>query len=357
MRGRLSAAAAVFAAALGFMAAGPARAADQSVIDAANKEGKVVFYTGIERPAAEALIAAFKKKYPSIDAEAVRASSSKLATRLDAEIEANRVEGDVFEFSLTYLTDDLKNRGEILHYDSPEYAAYPAQYKDPGYWAATGISSVIILVNTDMVDAANMPTSWWDLTKPFWKDKLTIDNLEVSGTGYSWLIAVVNNDKLGWKYIEALGKNNISLERGHAGMAQKVAAGEYAAATEMSDFHMKNLRNASASVPVRGIWPTEGVPQEPWTAGILKRAPHPNAAKLFLDFLLSKEGQTLYASAMGWTSARTDGSKSTLAEAPDHVTKMDSGLTPEQALKVRDEYVARWKKLWNVSGDAPTDAQ
>ena len=146
----------------------------------------------------------------------------------------------------------------------------------------TGVSSIIILLNTRRVDEPNVPRSWWDLTKPYWKNKLTIDNLEVSGTGYNWLIAIVSDERLGWKFIEELGRNKPVLERGHAGMAQKVAAGEYAAAVEMADFHLKNIRAAAPSVPVRGVWPREGVPREPWTAGILKRAPHPNAAKLDL---------------------------------------------------------------------------
>src|SRR6516165_9687565 len=81
--------------------------------------------------AAQALVNAFEKKYPFISAEAVRASSSKIATRLDAEIEADRVQGDVFEFSLLYLTTSLRKRGEILKYDSPDYAHYPAAYSDP----------------------------------------------------------------------------------------------------------------------------------------------------------------------------------------------------------------------------------
>jgi iron(III) transport system substrate-binding protein len=342
----------VACAALAFgLAAQPAVAADQAVIDAAKKEGKVVFYTGIEREAAETIAAGFKKKYPFISAEMVRASSSKLATRLDAEIEANRVQGDVFEFSLLYLTTDLQRRGEILQYDSPEYASFPKEYTSPGYWAATGLSSVIILVNTKKVDSANMPTSWWDLTKPYWKGKLTIDNLEVSGTGYNWLAAIVNTEGLGWKFIEELGKNNVNLERGHAGMAQKVAAGEYSGAAEMSDFHLHNLQLTSATVPVKGIWPKEGVPREPWTAGILKRAPHPNAAKLFLDYLLSQEGQAAYAKAMGWSSARADVAK--LADAPADVKALKSGLTPEEVLKVRDEYVAKWRTLWSIKGDAP----
>src|SRR6516225_10273901 len=98
-----------------------ASAAGQAIIDAAKTEGKLVIYTGIERAAAQALINAFGKKYPFIAAEPVRASSSKIATRLDAEIAADRVQGDFFEFSLLYLTTSLRQRGEILKYDSPEY--------------------------------------------------------------------------------------------------------------------------------------------------------------------------------------------------------------------------------------------
>ena len=342
----------VLSAALGF-AAPVARAADQAVIDAAKKEGKLVFYTGIERASAQTIIDGFKKRYPFIAAETIRASSSKLATRLDAEIEANRVQGDVLEFSLLYLTTDLQKRGELLQYDSPEYANYPASAMSRGYWAASGLSSVIIIANSRKVDNANMPQSWWDLTKPYWRNRLTIDNLEVSGTGYNWIVAIVNSPELGWNFIEALGKSKPALERGHAGMAQKVAAGEYSGAAEMTDFHLHNLRIASASVPVRGIWPKEGVPREPWTIGILRRAPHPNAARLFLDYLLSQEGQTLYVKAMGWSSARSDVSGPDFAEAPAEIKTLSSGMSPEQALKVRDEYVARWKQLWGLGGALP----
>src|SRR5215470_3999740 len=201
-----------------------AGATDQAIVDAAKTEGRLVVYTGVERAAAQALVNAFQKKYPFIAAEPVRASSSKIATRLDAEIEADRVQGDVFEFSLLYLTASLQQRGEILKYDSPEYAHFPASTADPGYWAATGVSSIIILLNSRKVDEANIPKSWWDLAKPYWKNKLTIDNIEVSGTGYNWLVAIVNDQRLGWKFIEEIGRNKPVLERGHAGMAQKVAA-------------------------------------------------------------------------------------------------------------------------------------
>src|SRR6266849_3069951 len=89
------------------LAADGAGAADQAIVDGASKEGRLVIYTGVERGAAQALVNAFAKKYPFISAETVRASSSKVATRLDAEIEAGRVQGDVFEFSLPYLTTAL----------------------------------------------------------------------------------------------------------------------------------------------------------------------------------------------------------------------------------------------------------
>ena len=326
---------------------------EASVIEGAKREAKLVIYTGVERAAAQVLVNAFKSKYPFIAAETVRASSSKLATRLDAELEANRVGGDVIEFSLLYLTTSLQQRGELLQYDSPEYAKYPRQYSAPGYWAASGVSNIIVLVNTRKVDEANIPQSWWDLAKPFWKDKLTIDNLEVSGTGYNWLTAIVNDASLGWRFIEALGKNRPGIERGHAGMAQKVAAGEYAGAAEMSDFHLKNLRDAAAAVPLRGVWPSEGVPSEPWTSAILKRAPHPNAARLFLDFLLSREGQSLYVQTMGWVSARPDVAPPEFREMPQGVKTLESNLSPDEALQVREQYVARWKQLWGLGKTLP----
>ena len=326
---------------------------EASVIEGAKREAKLVIYTGVERAAAQVLVNAFKSKYPFIAAETVRASSSKLATRLDAELEANRVGGDVIEFSLLYLTTSLQQRGELLQYDSPEYAKYPRQYSAPGYWAASGVSNIIVLVNTRKVDEVNIPQSWWDLAKPFWKDKLTIDNLEVSGTGYNWLTAIVNDASLGWRFIEALGKNRPGIERGHAGMAQKVAAGEYAGAAEMSDFHLKNLRDAAAAVPLRGVWPSEGVPSEPWTSAILKRAPHPNAARLFLDFLLSREGQSLYVQTMGWVSARPDVAPPGFQEMPGGVKTLESNLSPDEALQVREQYVARWKQLWGLGKTLP----
>ena len=326
---------------------------EASVIEGAKREAKLVIYTGVERAAAQVLVNAFKSKYPFIAAETVRASSSKLATRLDAEIEANRVGGDVIEFSLLYLTTSLQQRGELLQYDSPEYATYPREYSAPGYWAASGVSNIIVLLNTRKIDEANIPQSWWDLAKPFWKDKLTIDNLEVSGTGYNWLTAIVNDASLGWRFIEALGKNRPGIERGHAGMAQKVAAGEYAGAAEMSDFHLKNLRDAAAAVPLRGVWPSEGVPSEPWTSAILKRAPHPNAARLFLDFLLSREGQSLYVQTMGWVSARPDVAPPEFREMPQGVKTLESNLSPDEALQVREQYVARWKQLWGLGKTLP----
>src|SRR5207244_6836040 len=144
---RLAALAACSALGVALMVA-RAGAADPDVIEAAKKEGKLVVYTGVERAAGQALVSAFQKKYPFVAAESVRASSSKLATRLDAEIAADRVQSDVFEFSLLYLTKALQKRGELLKYDSPEYVHYPAPYAAPGCWAATGASDIRILRHT-----------------------------------------------------------------------------------------------------------------------------------------------------------------------------------------------------------------
>ena len=333
------------------LAASVARAADPSpaeILAGAKKEGALVWYSGGDRDPTQAMLDGFTKKYPFIKAELVRASSSELATRVEAELAANRVQGDVFEYSLEYLTTDLEHRGELLEYDSPDYAAFPPEYAKRGLWAATGLSTILILVNTNKVDAANMPASWSDLAKPFWRNKLTIDNLEVSGTGYNWLYDIVGKTGPGWDLVEAIGKNKPILERGHAGMAQKTAAGEYAASIEMSDFHLYALRNKNPSVPLRGIWPKEGDPREVWTAGIYKRAPHPNAARLFMGYLLSQEGQALYTKVMGRVSARADVPLPDFPDMPKQVSYIKHLGTPEEQLKARPELVAKWKQLWGL---------
>jgi iron(III) transport system substrate-binding protein len=339
------------AAAALLLAVGQASAADTSkaeILAGAQKEAALIWYSGGDRDPTQEMLNGFAKKYPFIKPELVRASSSELATRVEAEIAANRVQGDVFEYSTEYLTTDLDRRGEILDYNSSEYAHFPAQFAKPGHWAATGVSTILIMVNTNKVDAANMPAGWSDLAKPYWRNKLVIDNLEVSGTGYNWLYDIVGPSGPGWDLVEAIGKNKPSLERGHAGMAQKVAAGEYAAAIEMSDFHLYALRSRTPSVPLRGIWPKEGEPREVWTAGIYKRAPHPNAARLFIDFLLSQEGQALYTKLMGRVSARADVALPSFPEMPAEVHYIAHQGTPEQQLKARPELVAKWKTLWGL---------
>jgi iron(III) transport system substrate-binding protein len=333
------------------VSASSVRAADPTpaeIMDGAKKEAKLVWYSGGDRDPTQGMLSAFEKKYPFIRSELVRASSSELATRVEAEIAADRVQGDVFEYSTDYLTGALDQRGEILEYNSPEYAHFPAEFAKPGHWAATGLSTILILVNTNRVDAANMPISWHDLAKPFWKGKLVIDNLEVSGTGYNWLYDIVGPNGPGWDLVADIGKNKPGLERGHAGMAQKVAAGEYAAAIEMSDLHLYALRNRTPSIPLRGVWPTEGDPREIWSAGIYKRAPHPFAARLFMDYLMSAEGQTLYTKLMGRVSARADVALPNFPEMPSQVAYIHHEGTPEETLKARGDYVSKWKSLWGL---------
>ena len=96
------------------------------------------------------------------------------------------------------------------------------------------------------------------------------------------------------------------------------------------------------------MWPKEGVPREPWTAGILKRAPHPNAARLFLDFLLYKEGQTIYVKTMGWLLARADVALPGFKDMPADEKLLKAPMSAAAALKVRDSYVDKWKQLWGI---------
>ena len=100
----------------------------------------------------------------------------------------------------------------------------------------------------------------------------------------------------------------------------------------------------------KGAQPSDRVTRFLDAAGILKRAPHPNAARLFMDFILSRDGQDIYVKMMGWRSARPDVSPPDIKEAPAEVRTISARLSVEEALKVRDGYVAKWKQVWGLGG-------
>ena len=274
----------------------PARAAEQAVIDAAKKEGEVVWYTTqIVNQLAVPMAAAFKKKY-GVEVKYIRANTTEVTLRVMNEAKAGRVQADVIDGTST--TSALSKDGHILAWLPDAVKRFPKDmYAADSTWLATNIYILTPAFNTELVKTGTEPRTYDDLLKPQWKGKMVWGSSASSSAGPGFIGTVLKEmgpDK-GRAYLDQLAKQQVTgLNVAARQVLDQVIAGEYVVALQIFNNHA--VISAAKGAP--SAW----IPMEPATgllsvASILKAAPHPNAAKLFLEFLISEEGQLLYKKA------------------------------------------------------------
>ncbi len=282
----------VFAAAL--LAAATAQGADDALIAAAKKEGRVTWYTTqiisqIVRPTVDA----FEKKY-GIKVDYIRGNAIELSLRVSTEGKAGRIIADVVDGTGTAV--NLRREGLIAKYQPAN--ALPAQFRDPdGYWVATNLYVLSFAYNTDLVKKDEVPRTWQDLLNPKWKGRIAWNITPSAGAAQGFIgtvLAELGEDK-GKAYLRELAKQNVvGLKVAARQVVDRVVAGEYAIAINIYNNHP--LVSAEQGAPVN--WS----PSQPATAvfsiaALTEKAPHPNAGKLLIDFITSPEGQKIYAAA------------------------------------------------------------
>ena len=163
------------AAALWSFTSSARAAVADSVVDAAKKEGEIVFYGTMELTLSQKLASLFSKKYPFIKTNVIRLGSERLAERVTVEGHAKTVKADVIHESEMDFYGLLK-KGLIDAYDSPQRAAFRPQYKDEkGLWTVNSETLNVIAFNTNLVKGLDVPKSFADLLAPKWKGKILID--------------------------------------------------------------------------------------------------------------------------------------------------------------------------------------
>ena len=258
----------------------------QDVKSLAEAEGKMMFYASFNATDSKVLIDGFKQIYPKIDATFYRATDAQLMERILTEGRAGRNLWDVM-MSSSFYGYNLKKRGMLAAYDSPERKFYRDGYKDPqATWTSIYTNYGAFGFNARNVSKASVPKSYADLLKPEWKGNIGIDS-----RAYEWFGTLVKamGDEKGLAYMRELAKQ-VQLRNGRQILSQLVAAGEFKGALSAYSTQFEQMKPAGAPVdwvylnPVfANIHPT----------GISAKAPHPNAARLFIDFVLSKRGQEL----------------------------------------------------------------
>jgi iron(III) transport system substrate-binding protein len=254
----------------------------------AKQEGRIVFYTSWGPSDADYVIKGFERKYPPLKVEAVRASSERTLNRLLTEQRAGRFLGDVVAIS-GIQAGILKEKGALGPYRSNETVNFPADWRDrDGYGAGLHQTIYVIGYNSKLVRGDAVPKGYEDLLHPRWKGQLGWDPEEYYLFG---ALMKARGKEGGLELWRRLAEQQINFRKGYTLIAELVAAGEFPLAVSLYQHRVDEYADKGA--PLQWVAPDPLVGGDPNKIALLKNAPRPNAAKLFIDFMLSIEGQKL----------------------------------------------------------------
>ncbi|MBZ5758439.1 ABC transporter substrate-binding protein [Rhizobium sp. VS19-DR104.2] len=279
----IATAAALFVASLAGL---PASAAD------------LVLYTSQPNEDAQATVDGFMAANPSIKVDWVRDGTPKIMAKLQAEMAAGNPVADVLLIAHTVTLERLKEAGKLMAYKSPEAVNYDASLYDAGgYYYSTKLITTGIVYNTA---AAMKPTSWQDLTKPEAKGLVVMPSPLTSGAALIHAQTLAGVPSLGWEFYKSLAANGAIASGGNGQVLKSVASGEKAYGM-IVDY--MPIREKAKGAPLAFVFPTEGVSAVTEPVAILSTAKHAEAAKAFVDYVLSEKGQAGFVK-LGYIPAR-----------------------------------------------------
>ena len=262
----------------------------QKATAAAHKEGSFTLYTSFAEKDLSPLIAAFEKKH-GIKVNVWRSGSENVLRRTVTEAAARRYEVDAVHSSA--LEMEALHREKLLQPVAPPHSAelIAGALRPHREWIASYLSVWVQAYNTSLVRKEDLPRTFQDLLDPKWKGKLGIEaNVP---EWYSTVVLDMGEEKGIRFFRDLVGRNGISVRRGHTLLNNLVIAGDVALALTVYHFMPEGARRKGATIDWFVLEPAvarlSGI-------GIARRAPHPNAALLFYDFILSTEAQQLLLS-------------------------------------------------------------
>ena len=297
--------------------------------ETAETESKVVYYSSMNTTDVKALADSFKQLYPKIEPQFYRAGDSQLMEKMLAEARAGRPQWDVVSMTGFY-GHLLKKRAMLELYDSPERKYFRDAYKDPNAaWTSIYTTYAVFGYNTRSVPKSALPRSYADLLKNEWKGQVGIES-----RCYEWFATTLRNlggEEKGLALMRRLAQQDLQPRSGRTLIAQLVAAGEFKSSLSVYSQQYEILKSTSA--------PVEWVTLDPVYAsvhptGIAAKAAHPNAAKLLMDFLLSKRGQEILRSLR-----RIPDRSDTPPDPPRLIEGIRPAVTPSEVYDDFDRYV------------------
>jgi len=315
-----------------------------ALIEAAKKEGKLVFYTAMDLQLAERFGRTFEQKYPGIAVRVERSGAERVFQRIDQEYRSNIRAVDVVNTADQAHCIIWKRNGWLAAYLPEEVAKnFDKRYYDPD---ALHVTTRVLVspfgYNTKLVKAEDAPKSFADLLDPKWAGKMVKGHPAYSGTIMNATFQIARD--LGWEYFEKLAKQRVMQVQSATDTPKKIALGERAIMIDGAGYLV--IQAKEAGEPVDVIYPAEGTPLATSPSTVFKGAPNPNAARLFFSWLHGREGQQLLVDY-----ARQYSPHAQTVEKPGVRKLADIKLMredPEGVEKMADEVKTRYGKIFGV---------
>jgi len=330
------AAATVAASAIGSQRADAQAYGSNELIEAAKKEGKFVYYTADFTEPEQEVIKAFNKRFPFVKVEMVRAPGGQLITRIKTEAAAGKLGADAVNHSDRGLMQGI---ADLFQDYTPPNAK---DYRDdvlvsPKLWPRSTLGWSIGY-NTEL--EKNPPKSWMDLCKPEYGPKKIGQVIGPSG-GTTWTRIMFERQVLGEDYWKKQAATQPVLFPSGAPTSDAMVRGEISIGVLLYNIVYIKKRDGA---PVDAIFPSDGVPVNYYAAGVTKTAASPNAAKLFLNWCMSEEGQAFQIKELGYLTAL----KNPPLNPPGYDPKVIKTWSPnfEQYVKLREQWVEEWNKVY-----------
>jgi iron(III) transport system substrate-binding protein len=301
---------------------------DARLVERARQEGALTLYTSLAPTESKPLADAFERKY-GVRVDLWRALSDKVVQRVITESQAKRYTVDVVETNGPEM-EMLAREKLLAEFHSPYIADLPPE-AIPAHrlWMPDRMNFFVVGYNTARVQRSEIPATYEGFTDPKWKGRIGLE-----ATDAEWMATLIKKwgEARGMDYFRKLSAMKPDMRKGHILLAELVAAGEVPVGLTMYNSNIESLKRKGAPIDFVAVQPVAARPQG---IGVSRHAPHPNAALLFADFVLSPEGQKLFES-MGRVPASTK-VKSALNDFP--FTLIEPATVLEEA--------PRWEKLWN----------
>ena len=289
------------AAALAFPAA--AQETTPAMLAAAEKEGKVTWYSSVDVKVAEEIARAFKQQYPKIEVEVERSGSERVLQRINQEYQSNIKNVDVVNSSDASHFLFWKQQGWLAKHTPPDALKFAPQYRDPdGTYFTWRATLDCMAYNTNLVKDSEAPKSYAELLDPKWKGKLVKAHPSYSGTSLTGTYALVK--VLGWEYFEKLSKTGIQQLQSTTAPPKTLATGERAVMVDGNEYNV--FIEMDKKSPVKPLYAKEGTPFVSSPTAIFAGAPHPNAARVFQNFIYTAKAQQILVDAGGARSVHPE---------------------------------------------------